>query len=291
MKHPACAVLLLFGLVALPAGTAAAGEFRLREESTLRETLRFAGSGERRVTIRNINGTIRVTGSSGPDVQLVMRRVVHADFEADLRRGESDVRVETHDGAPDVEAVVVDPLGPSCGDTGNWGLRKRPPYLVQYDFTVTVPRDVQLVLCTINHGEVTVDGTNGDFSVSNVNGRIELRDVRGSGSATTVNGAIDATLLAVPRSNALFKTVNGAIHVTWPADLAADLRMKTFNGGLFTDFDVVPLPRTAGPAPSRRDGRFVYRSNDFASVRVGGGGPEITLETLNGNVHVLKAQR
>jgi DUF4097 and DUF4098 domain-containing protein YvlB len=162
---------------------------------------------------------------------------------------------------------------------------------VHFEFTVTVPRDTQLVLCTINHGEITVAGTHGDFSVSNVNGRVELRDVRGSGTATTVNGPIDATLLDVPRSNALFRTVNGAIRVTWPSQLAADLRMKTSNGGLFTDFDVVPLMRTAVAAPSRHDGRFVYRSNDFASVRVGGGGPEITLETFNGDVYVLKTPR
>jgi hypothetical protein len=291
MTHLARAIALAAGIAALAADTVAAGSYRLREDSTLRETLRFAGSGERRVTIRNINGTIRVTGSSDPDVQLEMRRVIYADFESDLRRGERDVRVVTRDGGPEVEAVVHHPNEPSCGESGGFGFRSRPPYVVNFDFTVTVPRDTELALCTINHGEITVAGTRGDFSVSNVNGRIELRDVRGSGTATTVNGAIDATLLEVPRSNALFKTVNGAIHVTWPAQLAADLRMKTFHGGLFTDFDVVPLAHTPAAAPSRRDGRFVYRSNDFASVRVGGGGPEITLETLNGDVYVLKAQR
>ena len=290
MRHPACAIALVAGIAALAADTAAAGGYRLHEETTLRETLRFSGSGERRVTIRNINGSIRVTGSSGPEVRLEMRRVIYADFESDLRRAEREMQVATRDGGPEVEAVVVDPNGPSCGESGNFGLRGRPPYVVHFDFTVTVPRDTQLVLCTINLGEVTVAGTRGDFSVSNVNGRIELRDVHGSGTATTVNGAIDATLLDVPRSNALFKTFNGDVHVTFPSQLAADLRMKTSSGGLFTDFDVVPLARTQA-APSRSDGRFVYRSNDFARVRVGGGGPEITLETFNGDVLVLKAQR
>jgi hypothetical protein len=41
----------------------------------------------------------------------------------------------------------------------------------------------------------------------------------------------------------------------------------------------------------RRDGRFVYRSNQFTLVRAGGGGPELTFETFNGNVRVLRAAR
>jgi hypothetical protein len=291
MRRLRSVIVLLVAVLALASDAVAGRDYRLREESTLRQTLRFAGSGQRRVIIRNINGEIHVTGSSDPDVQLSMRRVVYADFDSDLKRGASEMRVETQDGGLEVQAVVVDPNGPSCGDSGDYSFRGRRPYVVHFDFTVTVPRDTQLVLCTINHGDVTVQGTRGDFSVSNVNGSIELRDVHGSGTATTVNGPIEATLLEVPRSNSLFKTVNGGIQVTWPPQLAATLRMKTWHGDLLTDFDVVPLTREPAEAPSRRDGRFVYHSNDFASVRVGAGGPEITLETLNGDVHVLKARR
>jgi hypothetical protein len=69
---------------------------------------------------------------------------------------------------------------------------------------------------------------------------------------------------------------------------AADLRMKTFNGGLYTDFDVQTLPTTALVKAERRDGMYVYRSTGFTTVRAGSGGPELTLDTLNGDVRVLK---
>jgi hypothetical protein len=64
------------------------------------------------------------------------------------------------------------------------------------------------------------------------------------------------------------------------------------NGGLFTDFDVQPL--AAMPASverTRRNGRFVYRSDQAASLRIGRGGPLLTLESLNGDVRVLRGQR
>ena len=65
--------------------------------------------------------------------------------------------------------------------------------------------------------------------------------------------------------------------------------MKTFNGGLFTDFDVQPLATKVASAGERRNGRFLYRANEFTRVRAGNGGPEITFETLNGNVRARLA--
>ena len=135
-----------------------------------------------------------------------------------------------------------------------------------------------------------MDQTVGDFEVDNVNGRITMDGIRGSGSAETVNGPVAVSFSEAPPAASLFKTVNGNVTITLPEGLSTDLKMKTLNGGLFTDFDVQTLQ--SGPiAVERRGGRSIYRSNEFTRVRAGRGGPEITLETLNGNVHVLRAPR
>ena len=97
------------------------------------------------------------------------------------------------------------------------------------------------------------------------------------------------TFTANPRQESSFKTVNGNVDVLFLDGLAADLAMKTFNGGLFTDFDVQPLAQAAAAAGERRNGRVVYRANEFTRVRVGSGGPQITFETLNGNVRARRA--
>jgi hypothetical protein len=164
-------------------------------------------------------------------------------------------------------------------------------YQVRYDFTIRVPRDAKLRLCTVNGGDLIVTGTQGDFLVDNVNGRIEMNAVAGSGRAHTVNGPVKVTFTANPTNPSSFKTVNGNVDVSFVDGLSADFSMKTFNGGLFTDFDVQPLAGKAPAAPERRDGKFVYRSNSFTRVRVGRGGPEIAFETLNGNVRALSSRR
>jgi hypothetical protein len=53
---------------------------------------------------------------------------------------------------------------------------------------------------------------------------------------------------------------------------------------------VKALPQPV-PVAERRGGGFVYRSNQFTLVRAGRGGPELTFDTFNGSVHVLRAAK
>jgi hypothetical protein len=274
-----------------PVAAQRSSRFDVVDESSITRTLSFAAGGGRTLDVRNINGFIRVEGTSDSSVQMSIRKVVRAETQNDLSAAQRDVRLDFRDGGPRVEATVTDHRGHVCGepsrDRGDRWDRVR--YSVRFDFTIRVPRDVALRLCTINSGDLVVAGTQGDFEVDNVNGLIEMRDVAGSGRAHTVNGSVTVTFTANPKEPSSFKTVNGNVDVQFVDGLSAELAMKTFNGGLFSDFDVTPLPTKATAAGERRNGRFVYRANEFTRVRVGGGGPQMTFETLNGNVRARRA--
>jgi DUF4097 and DUF4098 domain-containing protein YvlB len=268
-------------------------DFRLRDESSIKKTLQFAGTGVRTLDVRTMNGSIRVSGYDGADVQLEARQTIAADSAEDLREAKEKIVVDTTDQAATIDVVVREPRGAVCGEPWNgrspaWWDRLRYEAIVE--LAIRVPRTTRLRLCTVNGGEVNVDGTTGDFDIDNVNGRITLEQIRGSGRASSVNGRVTASFLEAPRSASIFKSVNGHIVATFPAGLSADLRMKTFNGGLFTDFEVEPLVQKI-PAAERRAGRLTYRSNQFTSVRVGQGGPELTFDAFNGDVRVLRAAK
>jgi len=263
------------------------------EESAVTRTLVFAAGGGRTLDVRNINGFIRVEATEDGAVQISIRKVVRAETRNDFDDAQRDVRLDFSEGAPRVGAIVTDRSGHVCGEPWNdrgprWD---RVRYEVRFDFTIRAPRHTALRLCTINGGDVIVTGTQGDFDVDNVNGLIDLRQVAGSGHAHTVNGPVSVTFTANPKQPSSFKTVNGNVDVSFPDGLAADFAMKTMNGGLFTDFEVQPLAGTVKSAGERRDGRFVYRANEFTRVRVGNGGPEIAFETLNGNVRARRSGR
>jgi hypothetical protein len=273
-----------------PAQAQRSSRYDVVDESSVTRTLSFAAGGGRVLDVRNINGFIHVEATTDSTVQMSIRKVIRARTADDLAEAQRDVRLEFRDGAPRVEATVSDRRGHVCGEEWNdrgdrW---ERVYYDVKFDFTIRVPRDVALRLCTINGGDVIVNGTRGDFDVTNVNGPVEMTQVAGSGRAHTVNGGVKVSFTANPKAPSSFKTVNGNVDVSFRDGLAAEFAMKTMNGGLFTDFEAQPLATPAPPAAERRNGRFVYRANQFTRVRVGNGGPEFTFETLNGNVRTRR---
>jgi hypothetical protein len=172
--------------------------------------------------------------------------------------------------------------------TGNrWRDRQ---YEVRYDFVLKVPRRVGLTLSTVNRGDIKIEGTTGDFEVTNVNGGIEMLDIAGSGRVGTINKDVRIVFRTNPIGPSSFKTLNGDVVVSFQPPLAADLRLKTFNGGMYTDFETTALP-TLTPVSERKGGKFVYKSDRSAGVRVGGGGPELRFETLNGDIRILQRRK
>jgi hypothetical protein len=255
------------------------------------ETLRFSGPAARALDLRALNGTISVVGADTEYIEVVAHRRTTAASDADLQAADRDVVLD-YDDEDGVHVGVRDINQAPCGEHNVSDRRwRRPHYRVTVDFAVRVPRNTLLTLCTINHGDIRVEGTAGDFDVRSVNGRIAMSRVRGAGRAITVNGAVTVTFAAAPTGPSLFKTINGNIDVMLPEGLSADLLLKTFNGGLYSDFDAQPLGPGAIQAGDRRDGRYLYRSDRFTAVRVGAGGPELTFDDFNGDVRVMRLPR
>jgi hypothetical protein len=281
-------VLSLGALLTVAAGTSAAHALDLSDTSSSRHTLHFAGSGEHTLEVRAITGQITIEAYDGKDVEVLVNRTIDARSRQDREAADREVKLETSDNADTIRLIVHHGDEPTCGEKHvHWKNWERRHYEVRYDFTIRVPKNTRLELCTINDGDIAVSGTRGNFSVHTINGRITMDDVAGSGEATTINGRVTATFAAAPREASLFKTINGDVVLEMPGRLDANLRMKTFNGGLFTDFEVEPLP-TQVKVSMRQNGKYVYRTTGFTSVRAGDGGPELTLETLNGDVRVLR---
>jgi hypothetical protein len=281
--------VLTFAVGALTTAGAAGPSSPAGVQDTIERTLRWSGGGEHTLEVSNVTGSIRVIGEDRQDVEMIADKTIDSNGRNRRSGTRRDIRLDATESA-DTVRICADAdrcgCGAAEGRSRDWW---RDWDEVTVNFTIRVPKRTRLKLCTVNRGAVTVESVEGDFDVSHVNGRIEMTGIRGSGRVETVNGPVNATFAANPKSSSSFKTVNGRIEVVFPRDLAADLRLKTLNGGLYTDFDVTALPGTP-VAAERRNGKFVYRSDRFAAVRVGGGGPQITFEGVNGDVHILRGE-
>ena len=126
--------------------------FDVVDETAVTRTLSFAAGGGRSLDVRNISGFIHVEGTNESAVQMSIRKVIRAETRDDLAEAQRDVRLDFRDGAPRVEAVVTDRRGQVCGEpwNGDGPGRDHVHYDVRFDFTIRVPRDARLRLCTIN---------------------------------------------------------------------------------------------------------------------------------------------
>ena len=281
-------------LAAVAAAGTTSAKGLVRDERRESRRLQFSGGGVRTLDVRTLSGSIRVTGDNGVDVRLDAVTRVEADDDATVRAGLQAAKLDADAQGATVAITLRDDGQNTCGEQEwhrgpAWWDRRR--FSSSTELTIQVPRDVRVRLCTVNGDTVSVTGVTGDFDVSNVNGKVVLSGMAGSGSATTVNGGIEASFASSPRSESRFKTVNGTIAATFPRDLAADLQLKTFNGGLFTDFETTALPVEAERAERAGRPRYVYRQRGLTKVRVGAGGPLLTFDTLNGDVRIQRAAR
>jgi hypothetical protein len=260
----------------------------LSDRRDLQETIVFESSGPRRLVIDNVWGSIVVEGYEGDKVEMTAAETVHARTAERIDQARREVALRILKQGAEIELYVDGPF--RCRDRnekGNCWNRWHDNYEVIYDFHVRVPRDADLEVRTVNHGDIEVSGVEGDFIVHNVNGSIELSGLAGSGEATTVNGPVAASFVANPKGDSHFETLNGRIDVSFQPDLSADLEMVARWGELWSDYEVEPLA-SLPPTKRTKAGRTVIELQRGSRVRVDRGGPTHSFETLNGNIYVRK---
>lgn len=278
---------LMAGALALAAGTAS---LPVEEKETVRKTLAFSRpSAAKTLRVDNIEGSIHITGYAGGEVQMVASRTARAESKEKLETARQEVQLKLSEKDNVVDVVVDAPYRCSGGGINYRGWRYYG-YQVRYDFEIQAPADVRLLVRTVNDGEIRIEKVTGDYDVENVNGGVEMSEVSGSGRGYALNGKVRVNFSGNPRSDSYFGSLNGNVEVAFLPSLSADLRLKNFNGSIYSDFPVTYVP-VANVAPEHRGGKFVYKSNQFFGVRVGGGGPEIKFDAFNGNIHILKREQ
>jgi len=160
------------------------------------------------------------------------------------------------------------------------------------DLVIKIPQnEVSLKLNTVNNGNINVSNASGDLEITNVNGYIKLNNISGSVVANTVNGKVEVTFKTIdPKAPMAFSTLNGNVDVTFPASLKANVKLKSDRGDIYTDFDVVTEQQKPKVTRSGSPGMISLKIEDWVYGKIDGGGPEILMKNMNGNIYIRKAK-
>jgi Putative adhesin len=222
------------------------------------------------VEIKGVNGDISAEAASGSEVEVVAnRKAARSDPNS------VNLKVVEHPGGVTICAVYPsdDPDNPNICEPGRGGRMSVRNNDVQVDFSVKVPAGVAFNGRTVN-GEIRASSLGGNVISHTVNGAIQI-STTGYAEANTVNGEISAKIGDANWPDSLeFKTVNGEIVLDLPATLNTEVKADTFNGEISTDFPLTLLGKM---------------SRKHLSGRIGNGGRELVLKTLNGSIKLRRA--
>jgi len=272
MKNMKFTVLALFSILAVSASFGQTG-------STESLTVPLSSPGKPySLKVHLVTGSIKVVGYEGKDVivNVTPRKNDDNDKSDDTKNGMKRISAS---GGFDVTAKEAD--NTVTINTGN--------PMKALDLELKIPQDVKLKLGTVNDGEVNVENVSGELEVNNVNDKITLTNISGSVVANTVNGDVTVTFKTIdPKAPMAFSTLNGDVNVTLPADTKANLKLKSDNGDVFSDFDI-DIDKT----PSKIDkttepGMYKIKKDDWVYGKINGGGPEIMMKNMQGDIYVKK---
>jgi putative adhesin len=231
-----------------------------------------------RLEIQLFSGDISVEGYEGKEVLIVA--------DAPIKQGDRP-EPPRQDGLRRIQSSTV---GLTVEENDNTVTVRMDFNPNNTDLQIRVPRRTSVKASLVNGGDVEIDSITGEHELSNVNGDVIATDISGSAVINATNGDVRATFTTVDATKPMsFISFNGDVDVTLPANLAADLIVGSQQGDVFTDFEVVAQnePPNVQQGGGPRGGKQIRMSHN-TRYAIGGGGPDITLRTFNGDVMIRK---
>jgi DUF4097 and DUF4098 domain-containing protein YvlB len=143
------------------------------------------------------------------------------------------------------------------------------------EYTLTVPRGVQLDGVNLINGSLDVQGISGEVEASCINGRLTARGLSGRAKLSTINNRVDAQFEQLSTAPIELSSINGTVLLTLASDAKADLEASTVHGPIRNDFGL-----------HVNNHHFV--GHDLRG-ELGGGGTPIRLNNVNGEIEIRHA--
>lgn len=292
MRFKLCMALLL--------GTAAQLMAQTHTEKIVKEFDFEKKGAHNALMIANINGDIQVQSTTGDKITVEITKTINAKTDERLAMGKEEIQLGIVDLADTVILYLSSPCNRFERSTPRsrhshmgtrWGYRWEDRerschelYHYTLDFVVSVPANVNLLVSTINDGDVSVENVKGVVKAHNINGAIRLQNLFSEAEAHTINGDVTIEYAQNPQRECRFYTLNGDINALFEKGLTASVGFQSFNGNLYTNIDrLETLPVQV--EKEKKDGHVKYKVNDNR-FKVGEGGALLSFETFNGNVYL-----
>lgn len=246
-----------------------------------------------KLNVNLVNGSIKVVGYEGKDIVV---DVTDEEKKKDNRHGRINIDIRTNTGREESTSGMKRISGGRkldvSAEENNNSVSVRTNAGATVSLVIKVPMtESKMKIRTVNDGDVVMSNVSGEFEVNNVNGSITMTGISGSVVASAQNDDIKVSFKSIdPKAAMAFSSLNGNIDVTFPATLKANVKLKTDNGDMFTDFDLDTDKTANKPEKTSKGGIYRINIENWVYGKIGGGGPELMMRNMNGNIYIRKAK-
>jgi len=209
--------------------------------------------------VRETSGLIQIDAGDGDSIVVNATRTTNAPTEEAAKAMLAEFTI-----AETVTADQVTLDGTSSGLSLGFNRSRR------VDYHITVPRATAVTIKSTT-SEIRVAGIQGALRVETTNGEITGTALGSSADVRSVNGTITLDLAKLGDAGVRCKLTNGRVVVTVPSDTKATIEASTVNGDIQAEKLSVAVREQSG----RR-----------LSGTIGGGGPDIRVDLVNGEVRI-----
>lgn len=264
------------------------------QEPKFTETIKkeFVVSPNSVLAVYNIDGFIKVEGYDGNKVLIEIDKTISGKTNEIVEEGKREFKLEFEQKTDSVIAYIIEPWDsrPSKHRVRKNNDNRNIKYHHNLNFTIKVPKSMNLDISTINNGDIIVADVSGLMKVNNINGKITVKNAQKANDIHTINGDVNINYTALPPDSAKYYTLNGNLTVIFPNNLSADCSFKSFNGDFYTDFeDVEKLPTRVTKTINETDKGTTHKLSKGSMIRIGSGGKNLKFETFNGNIYIKKS--
>ena len=242
----------VFFLIAAALALAPAARASVTEN--ISHTYRLAADGT--IHLDNVNGDIEIIAWDKPEVALEAEKKGRTD--EDLKR----VTLEINS-SPAKLSIKTKYAKKSSWFSGSVNASVR--------YKLMVPAGVRLQKIDSVNSDITVTGVRGAVDLDTVNGSITATGLAADASLDSVNGSLSAEFASlVGVTKVKLDSVNGRASVTLPQGAGARIDADSVNGRVSVGQPI----------------RLGKKGRHSLTGEIGTGGPEISIETVNGGIAV-----
>jgi DUF4097 and DUF4098 domain-containing protein YvlB len=202
---------LLCGAALICAATVASPVFAGGQQQTERIDKTVPIGANATLQLKNFSGKVTVTGTNRSDVS------IHA-----IRRATADRLAHIHlDISPSGSDVTID----ANKKDRSWSENNNDDNVVETDFTIEVPSDVNLNL-TVFSSSVDVKDVRGSQRIKTFSGEITVDGAWASINAETFSGGITVGLANAAGGHVSFDSFSGSLHSDAPLQVQSSARRR-----------------------------------------------------------------